>query len=547
MMKWLLGTFGALLITSNALAASCGSYPFTLQNNTTADATQVMADFNTVRNCVINNAAGSGVNTDITSITGLSTPLSVPQGGTPVFIGGTSTGSANAQVVASTTPIGYALTSGYRITFTPGFTNTGAAQLNVNSTGLTDVRKLGHDGLEALTGGEMVAGNIVEALYNGTYFVLLTNSFSDFNTLTTIASATTTDLGTISSHNAQITGTTTITGFGSTASITEPIYLISFTGSLTLTYNATSLIIPGAANITTANGDTAMVEYLGTGNWRVLQYTRVSGAGIVSVTPLCGATGWTMTNNAGTPNTNVDIVAANYVLLNSSNNVTFTGSSLTATINFATNGAVNTLDTGTLTAGPKWYYVYIISNGTTTGGLGSLSATSPTMPSGYVYKCLLGAMPTTAANIFQRLYQSGNVVTYQPVLGTNTVTYPVIDQGIKGTYSGTSPTIVSASVLGNGFCAPSIATDIQINVVNDYKGNAASDVIIHNDNFGGAVLTNMGPVGSAGQVWSVFLSSGVGIGTSTWLKALSSSVYWAADTAGGAMACRAFKLPVNAN
>ena len=101
MKKALLFILALLLAMSSwgsaANAASCGSYPFTLQNNTTADATQVMADFNTVRNCVINNAAGSGVNTDITSLTGLSTPLSVPQGGTPVFIGGTSTGTSTPE------------------------------------------------------------------------------------------------------------------------------------------------------------------------------------------------------------------------------------------------------------------------------------------------------------------------------------------------------------------------------------------------------------------------------------------------------------------
>lgn len=58
------------------------SLPVTLQNGTTADATQVMADFNSIVTSVNNNAANNGVNSNITSLTGLTTPLSVSQGGT---------------------------------------------------------------------------------------------------------------------------------------------------------------------------------------------------------------------------------------------------------------------------------------------------------------------------------------------------------------------------------------------------------------------------------------------------------------------------------
>ena len=93
-----------------------------------------------------------------------------------------------------------------------------------------------------------------------------------------IASATTTDLGTTKSDNVLITGTTTITGFGSSASLDAPLYAVTFAAALTLTYNATSLIIPGAANITTAAGDTMIAEYLGSGNWKVWSYFKLSGA-----------------------------------------------------------------------------------------------------------------------------------------------------------------------------------------------------------------------------------------------------------------------------
>lgn len=56
--------------------------PFTLTNGTTADATQVMANFNQIVNNVNANGAHSGANADITSLSAISTPLSVAQGGT---------------------------------------------------------------------------------------------------------------------------------------------------------------------------------------------------------------------------------------------------------------------------------------------------------------------------------------------------------------------------------------------------------------------------------------------------------------------------------
>lgn len=62
--------------------AIIGALPYTLQNGTVADATQVMADFNKILTDVNANAANAGVNTNITSLTALSTPLSVGQGGT---------------------------------------------------------------------------------------------------------------------------------------------------------------------------------------------------------------------------------------------------------------------------------------------------------------------------------------------------------------------------------------------------------------------------------------------------------------------------------
>lgn len=91
-----------------------------------------------------------------------------------------------------------------------------------------------------------------------------------------IASAATTDLGAVPGLFHDITGTATITSFGS---VSAGIWkILRFTGSLTLTHNATSLILPGGANITTGPGDRAIVFSLGGGNWIVVDYTAASAA-----------------------------------------------------------------------------------------------------------------------------------------------------------------------------------------------------------------------------------------------------------------------------
>lgn len=92
----------------------------------------------------------------------------------------------------------------------------------------------------------------------------------------TIASATTCDLGTKDATFLTVSGTTTITGLGT---VSAGIYkAVTFSGALTLTHNATSLILPGAANIVTAAGDTAIFLSLGSGNWKCMFYQAASVA-----------------------------------------------------------------------------------------------------------------------------------------------------------------------------------------------------------------------------------------------------------------------------
>jgi hypothetical protein len=171
-MRRLLAGLLCILTCFSAKAQVVGTYPYTFSNGTVIDAGQVNADFAYVASQVNTNAAGAGTNSTITAILGLTTPLSAGQGGSSVYTASVSTGSANAQVVGTTSPSGFALVGRPTIIFTAGYTNTGAVQLNVNSTGLTNLYKPTIGGPAVLTGSEIVAGNLIVATYDGTQYEL---------------------------------------------------------------------------------------------------------------------------------------------------------------------------------------------------------------------------------------------------------------------------------------------------------------------------------------------------------------------------------------
>lgn len=125
-----------------------------------------------------------------------------------------------------------------------------------------------------------------------------------------IASASTTSIGTATGNFVHITGTTTINSFGSAAS--GAIRVLRFASALTLTHNATSLILPGGANITTATNDVAIfINDNGASNWRCVSYERASGSSSGALTLI-------KTTTVSSPVSSVDFVnGVGGVVLNS--------------------------------------------------------------------------------------------------------------------------------------------------------------------------------------------------------------------------------------
>lgn len=83
-------------------------------------------------------------------------------------------------------------------------------------------------------------------------YIALHRDGKGFSTEADVASASTCNIGAANSMFVRITGTTTITSFGT--DYNGPRF-IRFADALTLTHNASTLVLPGGANITTVAGD----------------------------------------------------------------------------------------------------------------------------------------------------------------------------------------------------------------------------------------------------------------------------------------------------
>lgn len=115
----------------------------------------------------------------------------------------------------------------------------------------------------------------------GTIAIRGANTFTGIQTLSgaalneakgaDIASAATTDIGAATGNLVDVTGTATITSFGTVQAGTRRF--VRYTGASSITYNATSMITISRGNQTNSNGDIDEWVSLGSGNWlQVLRF-----------------------------------------------------------------------------------------------------------------------------------------------------------------------------------------------------------------------------------------------------------------------------------
>jgi hypothetical protein len=105
----------------------------------------------------------------------------------------------------------------------------------------------------------------------------------------TLPSASTVNLDSATGNYIHISGTGTINSFGTCPAGAR--FILMFEAAATLTYNGTSLIIPGGTNKTVVAGDCCMIVSEGSGNWRIVGYFVAAGSGSGTITGVTAGTG----------------------------------------------------------------------------------------------------------------------------------------------------------------------------------------------------------------------------------------------------------------
>lgn len=322
------------------------------------------------------------------------------------------TGGANAYIINPVpSSTGYVAGQIYDVAISAA--NTGASTLNVNGLGVKNITYA--DG-SALTIGALPTGSVVRLIYDGAEFQLQNikpipgaisftsitlSSYLNEAKAPDIASAPTVAIGAAAGNFMHVTGTTTITAFDTIQAGTRRI--LEFDGILTLTYNATSLILPGSANITTAAGDCATFISEGAGNWRCVNYSKSSGKAIISNIVQPAITGFLPTLQTFTSN----VIASMTISGGNANDSTFAqilSTAGTLSWNITNGNAANGYQGGTTLPNSSTIHFYVMIN-PALGAIATFASLSltPTLPTGYVggYYRRMFSIPTTSAGVLR--------------------------------------------------------------------------------------------------------------------------------------------------
>lgn len=282
---------------------------------------------------------------------------------------------------------------------------------------------------------------------------------------------------------------------------------------------AAKTIVKGAGSALVA-GDIA-----GGGHWIELQYDATldkwvllnPATGIATAqASVAGSFSGLKISSLGINNYNSVITANSVVLKNSAGN-SYLAQSVNVTGNINTVGA-NGLDTGTLAAS-AWYYLFLIYNPTTqtTAALFSLSATAPTLPSGYTFFARVGAVRTDSSKYLLQTLQQGRKSRYVPLAGSNVPTLLAMASGVAG--SVTAPTWVAVAT---GNFVPPTASHVEI-ILGVIANTSA--IVAPNTAYGSITSLTATPILIAAGTNSAYADS------PSFIMLETSNVYWASNSA----------------
>ena len=263
----------------------------------------------------------------------------------------------------------------------------------------------------------------------------------------------------------------------------------------TLTGSTVSAVstITGNLNYSTLTGSTVNAVSTISGN---VNCSTITASTIIISTPVLGDNSTNVPNTAflqnfiypqglftslvGTWNSNISATwSANQITLWNASGQPYLARTVSIAINTANGvGTANGLDTGVLAAN-TWYNVYCMYNGTTVASLFSISATAPTLPSGYTYFSRIGTVYLDGSKNMRGFKQYRNRTQW--VVGSNLSGMPIITNAATGNIS--TPTYTSFSV--STFVPP---TAMSIVLVGSSISSASGlTMVAPNNNYGSYV------------------------------------------------------------
>ena len=317
----------------------------------------------------------------------------------------------------------------------------------------------------------------------------------------TLASGATVDLNTATGNYLHISGTSTINSFGTCPAGAR--FIIVFDAAATITYNATSLIIPGLANKTAAAGDCCMIVSEGSGNWRIVGYFAISGGGgggsvtaVTGTAPIASSGGTAPDISIPQANGSTDgfLDSADWTTFNGKQDVLSAGTGISIIANVVTNTAPSSGGTVTTTGTP--------SSGQITKFSGATSITNASAGTDYV-------APGAATG-------SGLTMATSRLLGRTTASTGAIEEITVG--SGLSLSAGSLSATGSG------SGTVNSGTANRLTYYAAT----------GTAVSELPTAGSSGQILQ---SNGTGSAPS-WVAAPAATMTIGSSVVSGATAGR---------
>ncbi len=301
----------------------------------------------------------------------------------------------------------------------------------INDVAAAVQQSISADGQTPITGNLQMGGNKLTGLGAGagTGQSLRFEQLFSQGTIADIASAATLDIGAQLTSFLRVTGATGVTSFGT--NYNGPRFLI-FAGAVLLTHSAT-LVLPGAANITTAAND-ALIAIPISGGWQVVAYTKAAGipavAGPLSSSGITGAAA----SGANSDITSLTALTAgglpdNSVLTADIANQQVTPAKLSQPLTIGTAVATTSGTSHDFTGIPSWVKrITVIFNGVSTNGSTNLLiqvGAGSFVTSGYVSTASINSTNVTAtagflatASIINTNVLSGSVVLAH--IGSNT-------------------------------------------------------------------------------------------------------------------------------